>query len=560
MDWEGRAKGNGPLPGSVAGATNRAMESVRYRVDSASFIGDAARGRLALWVLPLTFTALLFVMRGASLPFWQVFNLDPTYYYLLNGLRLIEGLAPTDMSHPGVPVQVFVALVLKAMHLGQSAEAIVDAVLADPERHLMAVTDYLYPLVGLSLLVLGRAVLGATGSLGAALLAQSTPFLSRLIPKMGIHPKPEPFLIIAVALLAALCFAIVRANKAEDRHAIGLGLVMGFGIACKIHFVALGLLPLLLLDRRRLILYGLASAAALLVFVAPALPSFDIWLGWMKRIVLGSGAYGGGAPTVIDPGRYPRAVLKLFGSKPILIATTAGALYCLGAYFRLRRRSLIPADPMARLLAGILLAQLATILLIAKQPAPHYMVPVLMLCGPALAGLWVMSKVWAAPLWHRRVWAALGLVLLVVQADAMRRQNAELAGWSQDTMAFDMGRFEACAKIHFDAASSPSFALHRGDMNAQGRYGAKLAALMPADDYSWSIFDHTWWNRGLRQWGQPLSLSEVLSAYPCAVFRGSQAHALPEAIGREIPGGVVFDDRCEVGEETLFISGGTCAQ
>ena len=157
--------------------------------------------RAALLILPALFVLVLFVMRGSSLPFWQVFNLDPDYYYLLNGLRMVEGLAPTDVSHPGTPVQAFIAMVLRLMHAGQPAGAIVEAVLNDPEAHLVAVTTVLYPLVGLALAALGHGFLAATGRLAPALLAQSAPFLSMIIPKFGLHPKPEPFLIIAVCLL-----------------------------------------------------------------------------------------------------------------------------------------------------------------------------------------------------------------------------------------------------------------------------------------------------------------------------------------------------------------------
>ena len=91
----------------------------------------------ALAALPLTFVAILFAMRASSLPFWQSFNLDPDYYYLLNGLRIVEGLAPTDVSHPGTPVQMLIAAVIKALHPLASTDATVDAVLRDAEGTLL---------------------------------------------------------------------------------------------------------------------------------------------------------------------------------------------------------------------------------------------------------------------------------------------------------------------------------------------------------------------------------------------------------------------------------------
>ncbi|MFD2233975.1 hypothetical protein [Phaeospirillum tilakii] len=508
----------------------------------------------ALLALPLALVATLFAMRAASGPLWQVFNLDPDYYYLLNGLRLIEGLAPTDVSHPGTPIQVFVALVLRLSDPLAPAADLVAAVLADPEGALARVTGLLYPLLGLALAGLGWAVWRASGSLAAALLTQAAPLLSMIIPKFALHPKPEAFLILAWALVIAAVLPLLRPEAARrDGPAARLGLAVGFAIACKLQALTFGLIPLFLLDRRRLAVLGLASVGGFLLCTLPAWPSAGIWVDWVGRMVLHSGAYGDGAATVIDPARYPRAVLALFGSKLIFTLTLVASLAVLAAALRHRR-----FDPSARLLAGLALAQIATVLLVAKQPAAHYLEPALLLTGPALALLHLRSAAAAPAAAHRWGWAALGLALVGLTLPAVTRQTNELAGWTRATQAFDMGRFAGCARIDYDSASSPSYALLRGDLNAQGRYSAQLEAIMPPDTYAWFINDHTWWKRGLMRWGHRLDPATAFAGYRCLVLRGSQPHlALPTAL-REIPG-FRLDDRCEVGEETIFTMGITCA-
>lgn len=514
---------------------------------------------LALWLLPLAFTAVLFAMRASSLPFWQSFNLDPDYYYLLNGLRIIEGLAPTDISHPGTPVQVLIAAVIKALHPTLSTDATIDAVLHDAEGTLMAVTTVIYVLVGLSLWWMGRAVLGATGALIPAMLAQTAPMLSRIIPKFGLHPKPEPFLIIAVALLIAALMPLIktRDDGRWDRAAALAGIAMALGVACKVHFVVLGVVPLLLLDRRRFLIYVGVGAAALVVFVAPAIPSWDIWTGWISRMMLHSGAYGEGAATIVDTARYPRAVLKLFSSKLIFSATILAGLVILAAYFRLRRRDLMQRDRFARLLLGMIIAQVLVVLSVAKQPAAHYLVPALMLTGPSLAALWSLSRP-LAPHRHLHVWGGLLAVLLVLQMPQMAKQNAELRGWTREQMAIDLGAsFPGCAKVYFDAASAQSYAFQRGDMNALARYSPKLAPLFPTDEYTWFTNDHTYWKNGLMQWLRPETLEGILARHGCIVFRGNQYWTVaPRA--EQISPGFRLDDRCDMGEETLFTKGVRC--
>jgi hypothetical protein len=512
------------------------------------------RALMALVVLPVLFVAVLFWMRAASLPFWQVFNLDPDYYYLLNGLRLVEGLAPVDVSHPGTPVQVFIALVLWLMHAGAAPAEIVAQVLADPESHLVVVTGALYPLVGLALLGLGVAVWRAWGLL-PALLAQSSPFLSMIIAKFGLHPKPEPFLVACACLIVAASVSGMTADRRPMLwRGVLPGLVVGFAIACKIQALALGLVPLFLLvgGRERLV-YGGAVIGGFALFTLPAWPSAPLWIDWMGRIVLHSGAYGSGAATLVDPARYPRAVLGLFGSKLIF---SLGLLVSLGVLAALWRRW--AGEPRLRLLAGLAGAQILTVLLVAKQAAAHYMVPALMLTGPALAVVCSLSVTWGGGRWHRPAWIAVGLLLVGLTAPAVIRQHAELAGWTQAGQSIDMARFQGCAMIDYDSSSSPSYALLRGDLNAQGRYSAQLERIMPPDTYAWFINDHTWWARGFMRWGQRMEITDIAGRYPCLVLRGSQSYtALPTALAQIQ--GFRLDDRCELGEESVLTMGITCA-
>ena len=517
-----------------------------------------SRNTLTLWVLPLLFTAALGAMLTVSLPLWQVFNLDPDYYYLFNGLRVIEGLAPTDLGHPGTPVQVLIGAVLRLMHPLTPTAQLVDLVLHQPERHLIVATWAMYPFVTVSLYVLGRAFWRYSGSLWPALLAQSAPFLSMIIPKFALHPKPEPFLIVATSFLVAGALALAKADKPADRHAVWLGVAIGFGTAIKLQFAVLGLVPLLLLDRRRLFLiYPLACALSFFVFVAPALPSYPIFLDWWGRVLTHSGAYGTGSASVVDAAHYPHTILKIFGSKIIFTLTILANLVVLAAYARMRRRGVLAANPMARLVVGMILAQIATVIVVAKQSAAHYLIPALMLTGPELAALWLLTVEVSKPVNHRRVWMAVAAVLTALTLPALWSQTRELDRWTDEAQAFDMGRFGSCAKIYYDSSSAFSYAMQRGDMNAQGRYSPALSHWMPRDEYTWFTNDHSWWNHGLMWWNQPVRLADILAKHGCAVFRGSQTWTLPARIKAEIPD-FTFDDRCKTGEEDILTKGVMC--
>lgn len=512
----------------------------------------------ALAILPLAFVILLFLMRDASLPLWQVFNLDPDYFYLFNALLIVEGLAPTDLAHPGTPVQLLIAATIRALHPLSPTAAIVDAVMADPERYLVAAGNVIFVLVGLGLWVMGRAFHRLTGSLWPALLSQTAPFLSMIIPKFALHPKPEAMLVVAVCLMAAVAAEVTRSGQPGLRHAVWFGAVMGFGAACKLNFLPLGILPLVMLANIRLVLaYGVATAIAFLVFVAPALPNTPLFLDWIAKVALHSGAYGEGAATIIDVARYPRAIIKLFGSKLLFTIVLVLSLLALWRHRRLARAG--DGNPsMARLLSAIVVAQLASVLLVAKQPAPHYTMPMVLLSGPALAVLWVLSRDLLAGRRHRVGWAAITGLLAALQIPASWTQYRELAEWTRASMSFDMTRFDRCARVFYDTASAKSYAMERADRYVYGRYAEYLAARMPKDEYTWYIYDHVYWSRALQRWSLPVELAAILSGYECVVFRGNAPYTLVPTINTLIPG-FTFDDRCEVGEESVLTKNILCS-
>ena len=49
-------------------------------------------------------------------PLWLSPNLDPSYVYFLNSLLILHGQPPAHIDHPGTPVQLIGAAVLRSKH------------------------------------------------------------------------------------------------------------------------------------------------------------------------------------------------------------------------------------------------------------------------------------------------------------------------------------------------------------------------------------------------------------------------------------------------------------
>ncbi|MCR6630710.1 MAG: hypothetical protein NVV74_12035 [Magnetospirillum sp.] len=139
------------------------------------------------------------------------------------------------------------------------------------------------------------------------------------------------------------------------------------------------------------------------------------------------------------------------GAKLILSATILAALALLAAYFRLRRRGLVPQDKFARLLACILVAQVPVLF---GQPAAFYMAPALMLSGPALTALWSLSRPLMAERNHRRLWGGVLAVLALLHLPQLTVDlGVRFPGGSRAVTSLKPGPF-ALAKVSEPASLS----------------------------------------------------------------------------------------------------------
>lgn len=515
----------------------------------------------SLLVLPVCFLVAAFWAEAAGGPTWLWFNLDPDYFYLLDSLNVLNLTTPGHISHPGVTVDWLAALILKVRHLGAGADAITAAVLADPEPHLRLIGAVFAVINGLGVWGLGAVGYWVFGDKLAAWVLQTAPFVSMLVLKNSYHVKPEALLLFTAMMLAVLSVLTLKPgllDRHPGRFAVGFGVVAGFGVATKITALPVFLLPVFVLAGggmggalRSIALYGATALAALIVFTLPALGAYDLIFAWIAKVAQGSGAYGGGEG-FIDWARYPGNILKLFKRPALHVVFILSGLTLAAAWWR--RSPPLPAVEV-RLLLGIWVAQLAHVLLVAKQPNPLYLIPSFVLIPIAFVLVWRLGEgllagriSWARSL--RPGVAVLLALLVAVEGYGVSKLIGESREKSHLALAVDNDRFGHCARVHAYASSSPSFALLLGDYVTGSRFAGRLARLRPAGDY-W--LEH-WWDPTrliFRGWRGPEDLSQVLGRYPCAVFRATHWNIVERLLGEMAPG-LTFDATCSTGKETIL--------
>jgi hypothetical protein len=524
---------------------------------------------VAAWCLILALSICYLAVSLAALstggPLWLWFNVDPDYFYLFDALNIVNLTTPGQVYHPGTTVQWLGALILKAANPLTGAEAITGQVLADPEPHLRLIASTFVVFNTLGVVALGAVGYRVFGDLLAVAVLGMAPFISMVVLKNSYHVKPEGLLLLTVLALAVVSVLSLKPGLLERRRrrfAVAFGVIAGFGVATKITALPVFLLPLLVLgEGRAIVLYGIAALAALLLFTLPALGAYDVFFAWMATVSQGTGAYGAGPAGVVDWAAYPKSVFHLFKRPAFHVVFVLSVLTLVLAAWRRRQERPLPA-PEVRLLAGIALAQFVHVLLVAKQPSAHYLIPSFSLITLAFVLVWRLAVAWLAEGGSGervlRTGVAMILVALIAgQGYGVFKLFRELSEGRSIALTIDDGHFGNCARIYAATASSKSFALLNGDYITGSRFAEQLAGLGPANDY-W--LEQSWHDSPLvfRGWRGPQNLSRVLERYPCAVFRSSRWITVEQAL-REIIPDLKFDATCSTRDETIVTVSVDCS-
>jgi hypothetical protein len=460
--------------------------------------------RLAVLAVPAAYLAATAWAAREVHPLWMGGSTDPTYAYVLNSLLVAEGTPPAQATHPGTPLQVLGAVVLRVAHrLSGSALDLRRHVLTDPEYFTDALCGTLVALITLATIAQGWAALHLTGSALCAMAAQAAPLASVWGVRSSVLVMCEPLVLaLGFAASAAVLRSLRRGPDASPGEAALLGVLVGVAIATKVMYVSLALLPLLWLRRRPRLIALATIVVTFALGIAPlwrTLPAVAVWL----LAVLGhTGAWGAGPAGFIVPGSFPRALAAIFAGDPLIHAAiallVAAAALC---------RSPDPAVRAARRCAwAVVAAAMASVLLGAKQSSivTYYHMPAVSLTGLAVALAYRLSSCSApASRWPKGL-AALWLAATVgyqawwLERFLERRRPVRPAAVQAARAAAAAGGDRV---LQGYCVSSVASSLTFANEWAGRRFSSELRALYPrAYSYDWA---------GLHFFGRPLTAGEL---------------------------------------------------
>jgi len=551
--------------------------------------------------VPLLVLALAAWLGSARGSFYLGSNSDPDYVYLLNSLGLLQGHSPNHTDHPGTPVQAVGALVAAITYAVSGSGGLVEDVLARPEHYLGVLNAVFAAACALTFLVVGLA----TYSLIRGVLPSTSPqllfpaammVLMQLMPLLAVSDmlaltvvRPEPWLMCLSMALGVVLLGLLAEPARMESAKTGkwLGVIVGVGVAAKVTFLPLALIPLVVLRGRwPRVAFVMWTVLALFISLIPILPRARQVARWFVHLAFRKGAYGSGDPGLIETSSILPGLKLLAPAEPVFLATLALCWLVLlvlwikwrvachrGASFqpdrgadagrRQAQQSRTDSWHKAGLsvLLALCIAGLAQFLFAAKRPVPHYMLPAFSLMGAqvvvvlCLLGRAALDRARneAAPVSARGKLFLLSFSVLVLCAAVFAgreawRQHERMARQRDVLLALERESAEAVRRgrtVCYYRCSSPVYALNFGNEFC-GRFFAEALAKNHPDALFYDA-----WKRDFNSFHGLVSREEILkrlASGPLFLWGSAWETYPPEARPPELN----FQARSAAGQEVLY--------
>ncbi|MEI6694481.1 MAG: hypothetical protein WCO13_00325 [Bacteroidota bacterium] len=315
---------------------------------------------------------------------YSMFSVDPDYCYLFNGLNLAHHNFPWHIDHPGTPLQLISAIVIRLVHLIRNDTLDMD-LFKNPELYINAINYTIIYLQAIVLFFTGLIVFRFTKDLFTALFIQISPLaaFSLMIQNRIIVEQME---LIASLLLISAVFWYLYTQKIEQyryyftKYVVVFSIIIGFGIANKILFIPLFFIPFILLPNlKQKLSFTVLSVISFSIFAFPIFYRWREFYYWIKKLFIYSGQYGGGAKNIVDKHVFMSNIAEVFHSGflfPIVVVISLVA--CI--VYQIPRIKIRFRNPLLyKALLGCTLATLMLIVITCKQYKYVYLVPVLLL-------------------------------------------------------------------------------------------------------------------------------------------------------------------------------------
>jgi hypothetical protein len=308
-------------------------------------------------------------------------NCDPEYIFFMSGLTLSDGLFKVaHIDNPGTPLQVFLALTFRIIYFFRgSSYPYIEDVLLHPDLYLAISNLLITALTAGLLLYAGKKVLQYTNSILYAVLIQTAPFLpviwydliGRIVPELIL---PFPVILLTV-LVIKICY---RDENPSSRDVFLFAIISSFGMAVKLTYLPLWVIPLFIVTGWKRRLTFIATAIILFFIIAfPVALQIETFWGWIKNLIIHSGQYGKGDSNLLNLSAFRMNMKELFYYERNYFNVFFGLIATFVVYLVLHRKK--TEKRVIFIAVAVILTVFIQLILVGKHFAHRYFIPVLML-------------------------------------------------------------------------------------------------------------------------------------------------------------------------------------
>ena len=462
-------------------------------------------------ILPFFVLAESLLIRLAAGPHWLYTNEDPSYQYLVNGVRIIKGFVPNDIVHPGTSLQLLVSGVCWMLNLGRSASDVAMKVFVAPEFYLQAVYVILSIFYFLASIALAVYVFQKTNDRLAAFLSQ-LPSLGLYTGQYGLWHLSGECLLIVVLNLFSICFLMgLFAKTPEDEHTAALlwGIVAGLGTGEKITLIPLLVIPLIVLSFKNKFLFLTFFAASFIIFTFPIISKYPLFILGNIQLLTHLGHQGAGPAGIIEIHSYLSHWRDIIMEHWMYMGLLLSALFiCIW------KQGIQRWERGTFYLAAIVLGVMFQFAVVAKHPGPSYL-----LAGIGLFNAFLVLFFLQGPfqfVWVRRMMVVFILAFIVVRVWQTNDYRLNLTEGTKNILAFREHiheKYKNDVFIGFYPTSEPSSALFLGD-----EYTGSFVELFKL--YPQSLYLNRWSGEIINFKERVLS-DDLLTQNPGVIFLGN---------------------------------------
>jgi hypothetical protein len=315
-------------------------------------------------------------------------------------------------------------------------------------------------------------------------------------------------------------------SKSAHWYMIILALVSGFGMATKLTFVPLLIIPLLVLpELRNKIWFLFLTVLSFVFWTWPIISQYEVLFNWYYNIITHTGFYGNGIPGILYLPNYFNNIINLCLWNPVIFLIwffSAGFILrfgCFSAGGDKAAKKVVWQDTSFRTLAAVAAAQMFAVLIVAKHPAGWYLAPVFSLSGFMLflTFLYLQKINYFNNFNFKKGVFFIGIILLfscvwrIVEIRNLFMQKLQIREESLAVYQKVESDYKDYLKIYclFDASygpsSSPVSALGFGDFFVnEGRYSEHLRKIY-GNSYFYNALDKTFYI-----WAEEFSIEKII--------------------------------------------------